>query len=173
MVPVEEPPGPPRLVEDAGAAVADAPYDLIVAVDDLMTALIEAMGFEGTVDAYGAGDVILVDVATRETGLFIGQKGETIDAIQYLLNIAIYKRRPFLKRIVVDCEGYRQRRVEAIQGMAHRTARRVRRERRPLSLPPMSAAERRVVHLFLKENPDVTTFSDGEEEDRRVIVSPV
>ena len=161
------------LEEEPEASDAEVPHDLIVAVDEFMTSLMDAMGFEATVDTYDAGDVIAVDVATKETGLFIGQKGETIDAIQYLLNVAIYKDRPFLKRIVIDSEGYRQRRVEAIQGMAHRTARRVLREKRPLSLPPMSPAERRVVHLFLKENPNVTTFSEGKEEDRRVVVSPV
>jgi spoIIIJ-associated protein len=133
----------------------------------------DAMGLDATVDAYDAGEVVAVDVATNETGLFIGQKGETIDAIQYLVNVAVYRDRPFVKRIVVDSEGYRQRRVEAIQGMAHRTARRAIREKRPLSLPPMSAAERRVVHLFLKENPKVTTSSEGKEEERRVVVSPV
>src|ERR671910_367875 len=63
--------------------------------------------------------------------------------------------------------------IEAMQGMAHRTARRALREKRPLSLPPMSPAERRVIHLFLKENPDVTTTSEGEEENRRVVVNPI
>jgi spoIIIJ-associated protein len=158
--------------EDPSATVSDASHDVIVAADEFMTALVDRMGLDGTVDAYDAGDVIAVDVATKETGLFIGQKGETIDAMQYLLNVVIYKNRQFLKRIVVDSEGYRQRRIEAIQGMAHRIARRALREKRPLSLPPMSAAERRVVHLFLKENPNVTTASEGKEEDRRVTVSP-
>jgi spoIIIJ-associated protein len=167
-----EPVLPVKETQKATESVEE-PHDLIVAVDEFMTALIDAMGFDATVDAYNAGDVIAVDVATKETGLFIGQKGETIDAIQYLLNVAVYKDRPFVKRIVVDSEGYRQRRVKAIQGMAHRIARRALREKRPLSLPPMSAAERRVVHLFLKENPNVTTFSDGEEEERRVIVDPL
>jgi spoIIIJ-associated protein len=155
------------------AATEDVPEDLIVGVDEFMTALVDSMGLDATVDAYDAGDVIAVDVATRETGLFIGQKGETIDAVQYLVNVAVYKNRPFIKRIVVDSEGYRQRRVEAIQGMAHRTARRALREKRPLELPPMSASERRVVHLFLKDNPNVTTSSEGKEEERRVVVSPV
>jgi spoIIIJ-associated protein len=160
-------------IEDSGTAAGDVTDDLIVAVDEFMTTLIGAIGLDSTVDAYDAGDVIAVEVATKEAGLVIGQKGETIDAIQYLLNVCVYKDRPFVKRIVVDSEGYRQRRVEAIQGMAHRTARRALREKRAVSLPPMTAAERRVVHLFLKENPHVTTFSDGEEEQRRVIVSPV
>lgn len=170
----QEAPQAAQIVEEDDAAVAaGAPEDLILAIDEFATALVEAMGLDATIDAHDAGDAIAVDVATKETGLFIGQKGETIDAIQYLLNVAVYKNRPFVKRIVVDSEGYRQRRIEAIQGMAHRTARRALRERRPLSLPPMPAAERRVVHLFLKENPKVTTSSEGKEDSRKVVVSPV
>jgi spoIIIJ-associated protein len=165
---------PAKIVEedDDGFAV-EAPEDLILAVDEFATALVDAMGIDATIDAHDAGDAIAVDVTTKETGLIIGQKGETIDAIQYLLNVAVYKNRPFAKRIVVDSEGYRQRRIEAIQGMAHRTARRAVREGRPLSLPPMPAAERRVVHLFLKENPKVTTSSEGKDDARKVVVNPV
>jgi len=159
--------------EDDKSTGEEAPEDLILAVDELATALVEAMGLDATIDAYDSGDIIAVDVATNETGLLIGQKGETIDAIQYLLNVAVYKNRPFAKRIVVDSEGYRQRRIEAIQGMAHRTARRAVRERRPLSLPPMPAAERRVVHLYLQENPKVTTSSEGKDDARKVIVNPI
>jgi spoIIIJ-associated protein len=170
--PVEEVPQETAHIENSDLVAEDAPEDLMLAIDEFVTTLVEAMGLDATVDAYDMGNVIAVDVATRETGLFIGQKGETIDAIQYLLNVAVYKDRPFVKRIVVDSEGYRQRRVEAIQGMAHRTARRALREKRPLSLPPMPAAERRVVHMFLKENPKVTTSSEGKEEARRVVVSP-
>ena len=162
-----------RPLEEDSPADSEVPDDLIIAIDEFAILLVEAMGIDATVDVYESGDVISVDIATEETGLLIGQKGETIDAIQYLLNVIIYKNRSFSKRIVVDSEGYRQRRVEAIQGMAHRTARRALREKRPLSLPPMSPAERRVVHLFLKENPQVTTSSEGEEENRRVVVNPV
>jgi spoIIIJ-associated protein len=164
----------PQLGEEDDKSIAEeAPEDLILAVDELATALVEAMGLDATIDAYDSGDIIAVDVATNETGLLIGQKGETIDAVQYLLNVAVYKNRPFSKRIVVDSEGYRQRRIEAIQGMAHRTARRAVRERRPLSLPPMPAAERRVVHMYLKENPKVTTSSEGKDDARKVIVNPI
>ena len=158
--------------ERGHAASDQVPEDLIVAVDEFMTSLLDGMDIDATVDAYDAGEVIAVDVATKEKGLFVGRKGETIDAVQYLSNVVVYKSRAFTKKIVVDAEGYRQRRVEALQGMAHRAARRALREKRSLSLPPMSAAERRVVHLFLRENPDVTTYSEGEEEGRRVVVSP-
>ena len=168
--------GPPEVAsattEVGSGEVQEAPVELILDTDRFATDLIEAMGFDGMVDAFDAEEVIQVNFATSQTGLLIGQKGETIDAVQYLLNLAIYKDRPFIKRIVADTEGYRKRRVEAIQGMAHRTARRAQREKRRLSLPPMSAAERRVVHLYLKDNPSVTTASEGQDDDRRVVVSP-
>lgn len=162
----------PSQVQEDGEPAEDIPEDLIVAVDEFVTTLMNAMGFQATVDAYESGDVIAVDVITKETGLLVGRKGETIDAVQYLTNVVVYKDRPFAKKIVVDSEGYRQRRVEALQGMAHRTARRAVREEQPFSLPPMTAAERRVVHLFLENNPNVETSSEGEEEDRRVVITP-
>ncbi len=159
--------------EDLSAEATEAPHEMLLAVDEFMTTLLGLMSFDATVDAHDSGDEIVVDVVTEEAGLFIGQKGETIDAIQHLLNVVVHRKRPFAKRIVVDSEGYRQRRIEALQGMAHRTARRALREKRPLSLPPMTAAERRVIHIFLKENPNVVTSSEGKEENRRVVVNPV
>ncbi|CAA9464248.1 MAG: RNA-binding protein Jag [uncultured Rubrobacteraceae bacterium] len=161
------------LIQEAGESTEDIPEDLIVAVDEFVTTLMNAMGFQATVDAYESGEVITVDVITKETGLLVGRKGETIDAVQYLTNVAVYRDRVFSKKIVIDSEGYRQRRVEALQGMAHRTARRAVREEQALSLPPMTAAERRVVHLFLEKNPHVDTSSEGEEEDRRVVITPI
>lgn len=127
---------------------------------------------DARLDIYDAGDFVAVDVTTEEAGLFIGQKGETIDALQYLLNVAVYRDRPFAKRIILDSEGYRQRRIEALQGMAHRSARRAVREKRMIELPPMNPAERRVVHIFLKDNERVTTASDGAGDNRRVCISP-
>lgn len=170
--PSEQPPGVRVDSEPEGAASPDVPEELLLATDRFATELIDALGFDGTVDTFDTDEAIYVEFATGHTGLLIGQKGETIDAVQYLINVAIYKDHPFVKRIVVDTEGYRQRRVEAIQGMAHRTARRALREKRRLSLPPMSAAERRVVHLYLKANPGVSTASEGQDEDRRVVISP-
>lgn len=149
-----------------------APEELLEDTRNLVTSVVEAMGFEARIDVYDAGGFIAVDVTSDNTALFIGQKGETIDALQYLINAAIYRKRPFVKRIILDAEGYRQRRVEAIQGIAHRTARRAVRERRTVELPPMNPSERRVVHLFLRDNPKVTTASEGAGENRRVKISP-
>jgi spoIIIJ-associated protein len=160
------------LGESTAAENIAAPEDLLDEIRNLVTSVVEAMGFEARIDVYDAGGFVAVDVASDNTALFIGQKGETIDALQYLVNAAIYRRWPFVKRIILDAEGYRQRRVEAIQGIAHRTARRAVRERRTVELPPMSPSERRIVHLFLKDNPKVTTASEGSGENRRVKISP-
>jgi spoIIIJ-associated protein len=151
----------------------EAPEELLDEIRVLVSSVLDAMGFEARVEVYDAGGFIAADVAPDNTALFIGQKGETIDALQYLVNLSAFRERPFFKRVVLDAEGYRQRRVEAIQGMAHRTARRAVRERRTVEMPPMNSAERRVVHLFLSENPGVTTESEGSGDNRRVKVSPI
>jgi spoIIIJ-associated protein len=158
--------------ESSESGQVEAPEELLDEIRALVTSVLDAMGFEARVEVYDAGGFIAADVAPDNTALFIGQKGETIDALQYLVNVAAFRERPFFKRIVLDAEGYRQRRVEAIQGMAHRTARRAVRERRTVEMPPMSSSERRVVHLFLSENPGVTTESEGTGDNRRVKVSP-
>lgn len=145
---------------------------LIEEVEQYVSSVMDAMGLGARLDVYDTDEYIAVDIASDHTALIIGQKGETIDSLQYLVNSAIYRDREFVKRIVLDSEGYRQRRIEAIQGMAHRTARKSIREDRDIKMPPMNSSERRVVHVYLKDNPDVTTFSEGSGNDRRVTVSP-
>ncbi len=174
---VEEPADTSDELSEVFAETTDAeqvavPEDLLDEIKELVTSVVDAMGFESRIDVYDAGSFVAADVASDNTALFIGQKGETIDALQYLINAAIYRKRPFVKRIVLDAEGYRQRRIEAIQGMAHRTARRAVRERRTVELPPMNPSERRIVHLFLRDNPKVTTASEGSGDNRRVRISP-
>lgn len=171
---VEEEPQPvetdiaPEPQEDA----EEIPQDAVDETRERATVLLDAMGFGARVEVYDAGGFVAVDVSTDDTALFIGQKGETIDALQYLINASVNRTRTSRVRIVLDAEGYRQRRVEALQGMAHRTARKALREDRPIELPPMNPAERRVVHLFLRDNPRVTTESEGVGDSRRVLVSP-
>lgn len=159
----------PKPQEDA----EEIPQEVVEATEARIIALLDAMGFDARVEVYDAGGFVAVDVATEDTALFIGQKGETIDALQYLINASVNRMRTSRVRVVLDAEGYRQRRVEALQGMAHRTARKALREARPIELPPMNPAERRVVHLFLRDNPRVMTESEGVGDSRRVRVSPV
>lgn len=165
---------PTQVAEEEPSSEPDTvPDEVLAEVRGFMDRVVEGMGLDARLDVYDAGDFVAVDVATDQTGLFIGQKGETIDALEYLAGIAVFKDRDFWKRLVVDSEGYRQRRIEAVQGIAHRTARRALRENRAIQLPPMNAPERRVVHLYLKENERVNTLSEGEGENRRVTISPL
>ena len=148
------------------------PQELLAETEESVASVLDAMGFEARVDVYDAGGYVAVDVAADNTALIIGQKCETIDALKYLVNAGLNKRSDSRVRVVLDAEGYRQRRVEALQGMAHRTARKAVREDRTIELPPMNPSERRVVHLFLRDNPGVTTESEGAGSSRRVRVSP-
>lgn len=168
-----------NLSVDGGSVQDEHMGELRESSDELMdeirryvSSVVGAMGLDSRVDVYDTDEYIAVDIASDHTALLIGQKGETIDSLQHLTNSAVYKDRPFVKRIILDSEGYRQRRVEAIQGMAHRTARKSVRERRNIQMPPMNSSERRIVHVYLKDNPEVTTFSEGAGDGRRVIVSP-
>jgi len=158
----------PEPQEDA----EEIPAEVIEETESHVAALLDAMGFDAQIEVYDAGGFVAVDVTTKDTALFIGQKGETIDALQYLVNASVNRRKATRSRIVLDAEGYRQRRVEALQGMAHRTARKALRESRSIEMPPMNPAERRVVHLFLRDNPRVSTESEGAGDSRRVRVSP-
>jgi spoIIIJ-associated protein len=151
---------------------AEVSEELLGEVRRFASYAVDAMGLDARIDVYDTESFIAVDVASDEAGLFIGQKGETINAFQYLLNVAVYRDRPYAKRIVVDSEGYRQRRVEAVQGIAHRMARKAVREGRSVELPPMNTSERRIVHIFLRDNAQVSTASQGTGESRRVTVSP-
>lgn len=149
-----------------------APEDLLEATRTFTAEAVSGMGFEARIDVYDTEEFIAVDVSPGDPGLFIGQKGETIDALQHLINIAVYQDRDFVKRIVLDSEGYRQRRIEAVQGMAHRMARRAFREGQEVQLPPMNSSERRIVHTYLKDDSKVNTTSEGSGRNRRVNITP-
>ena len=115
---------------------------------------------------------IFVDILGQDLGMLIGRRGEHLAQLQYLVNLLVARRLDAYTRIVVDVEGYRTRREESLVGLAERVARQVARSRRPIQLEPMPPNERRIVHITLRENPDVTTVSNGEGNLRRVTVQP-
>ncbi len=115
---------------------------------------------------------IFIDVLGRDLGMLIGRRGENLAQIQYLVNLLANRKLGDWTRVIVDVEGYRSRREESLIGLAERVARQVARSRRPIVLEPMPPNERRIVHMTLKSNPDVTTESNGEGANRRVTVQP-
>lgn len=115
---------------------------------------------------------IFIDVLGRDLGMLIGRRGENLAQIQYIVNLLTNRRLGTWTRVILDVEGYRSRREESLIGLAERVARQVARSRRPIMLEPMPPNERRIVHLTLRGNPDVTTESSGEGSMRRVTVQP-
>ncbi len=115
---------------------------------------------------------IFLDVIGRDLGLLIGRRGENLSQLQYLVTLLVNRRLPGFNRVILDIEGYRLRREEALIGLAERVSRQVARTRRPVALDPMPSNERRVIHMALRSSQEVTTESSGEGTMRRVMVLP-
>lgn len=105
-------------------------------------------------------------------GLLIGRRGETLRSLQFMVNLLVSRKVQKWPQVVVDVGNYRQRRQESLEGLARRIAERVRQSGRPLTLEPMGAYERRIVHLALRADTSVYTESTGEGENRKVVIYP-
>lgn len=114
----------------------------------------------------------VVGLSEPDQTTLIGRRGETLDAIQFLVNLILGRQTDLWARISVDIEGYRLRRKHALINLAHRTAEQVQTRKQAIPLEAMSAQERRIVHMTLAEDPNVTTESSGFDPDRRVVVLP-
>ena len=115
----------------------------------------------------------LIDVELKgdEMGILIGKRGQTLDSLQYLTNLAINKNSEEYYKVKVDTEDYRKRRKETLENLAKNIAYKVKRTKRPVSLEPMNPFERRVIHSALQNDKYVTTHSEGEEPYRHVVVT--
>ena len=140
-------------------------------VNNFLTGLFERMDVEVSLDIKESEDSINVILTGKEPGALIGRRGETLDAIQHLTNYVINRSVLGRVRINLDAENYRQRRNEALETLASKTAGKVIKYRRNLTLDPMNAYERHVIHSALQEHQQVSTFSVGTEPNRRVVVA--
>lgn len=141
-------------------------------LEGLLTRLAEALGLAATVEVAEEDGVLHGTLRGEELGLFIGRHGQTIDAVQHLAQRAVAIFTGEQRRVVVDAEGYRDRRREVLERQAAEAADEALREERAVPLDPMSASERRLVHEYLREREGVETHSEGEGSDRRLVVSP-
>ena len=113
---------------------------------------------------------VRLDLEGVDPGWLIGKHGENINALQFLLTLML-AHKGIHQRVVLDTGNYRSKREEALKETARKLAERVRRMRRPYTMPPLPPMERRVVHLALQDQPDVSTYSEGEEPYRKVVIS--
>ena len=112
------------------------------------------------------------NVTGEDLGILIGRRGQTLATLQYLVRLMVSHQTKIWTPIVIDVEGYKQRRSEALQALAARLAEQVRARGTPFTLEPMPAYERRIIHLALADHPDVTTQSIGEGDLRKVVILP-
>ena len=143
-------------------------------VEELLERVVEALGLSASVEVVVEDETITGTVHGTDLGLFIGRHGQTIEAVQHLAyRIAVHRADGERKRIVIDAEGYRARREEALHRQADQAADDAVRYKRPVALDAMTASERKIVHEYLRERGDVETYSEGEEPDRHLVVAPL
>jgi spoIIIJ-associated protein len=148
--------------------------DLASEVRALVTRIVEGIGVTARIDLAEEEDLITASCTGPDLGMLIGRHGQTIDAVQYLANAVMWRRHPDdRKEVVVDAAGYRDRRRATLESLAVRSAERALSDGEPVELEPMTAVERKVVHVRLKEFDGVETTSEGTEPNRYVVVHPV
>jgi spoIIIJ-associated protein len=140
---------------------------------ELVERIAGALGAPVAVSIQEDDEILTATLTGPDLGLVIGKHGQTIDAIQYLANVIVWRGRDERKSVVVDAAGYRERRKASLEQLAERAAGEARASGQPVSLEPMTAVERKIVHLHLQEREDVETTSEGTEPTRYVVVKPV
>lgn len=143
------------------------------AAREFLAGLLERMNVSAEIETeIGEDQLVYMRMSGRRMGVVIGRRGQTLDAIQYLVNLVANKLPGPRARIVLDAEGYRDKRAETLRNLATRLAAKAKSERRKTVLEPMNALERRIVHLALADDAEVETRSEGEEPYRRVVILP-
>ncbi|MBA2506909.1 MAG: KH domain-containing protein [Thermoleophilaceae bacterium] len=160
---------------EAWRAIADVvPEESPERVRQLITRVVGACGLEATIDVDESAEEIRATVNGEDLGLLIGKHGSTIDALQHLaFRAAFPEPTGERKRVVVDAAGYRERRAATLHRAADRAVEDALSFSRSVELEPMTSPDRKIVHDYLADRTDVQTHSEGEEPERRLVVSPV
>jgi len=158
-------------------ALPDGHDPILDKTESVVSKLLYQMGMQAQVSAhYGEPredrHPIMVDIRGQDLGVLIGHRGETLNAFQYVASLMVGKETQQFIQLIVDVEGHRDRRERQLRQLAQRMAEQVIKTGRKLTLEPMPAAERRVIHMELRDHPAVTTQSTGEEPHRKITILP-
>jgi spoIIIJ-associated protein len=142
-------------------------------LQEYLQTILACLGINGSVEAATAEDRINIAIYGEKMGILIGKRGQTLDALQYLLNV-VHHRKGNVDgtRVVLDVENYRNKREQTLRELANRLAKKVAAYRKAVVLEPMSAQERRIIHSALQDHSAVSTYSQGEEPYRKVVIAP-
>ena len=148
--------------------------DLAEKASEFLLGMLERMGISADIDIKDDTDKTVLEIQTQDTELVIGRRGVVIDALQHLVNKAVYKERreEKTKPLVVDSGGFRDKQVERLRTLAQRMSEKALQTKQVVELQPMSAHDRRIVHMAISEIAGLTTRSEGEGEDRHICIVP-
>ncbi|WP_409227355.1 RNA-binding cell elongation regulator Jag/EloR [Gudongella sp. SC589] len=141
--------------------------------DKFLDGILKGMGIIALHDISIEDDILKIEInniSSSDMGILIGKRGNTLDSIQYLLSLAINKDRENYLRVLLDAEGYRAKREETLKRLANKMAEKAIYSKRPVKLEPMNPYERRIIHSALQEFDGVSTYSEGNEPYRRVVI---
>ena len=160
--------------------VKDAVVQVIVVHDeveiakDFLSTVLESMKIEAKSEVTKDGDVLRVEIYNvdpSDMGILIGKRGNTLDSLQYLLSLAINKGKGEYLKVLLDAEGYRKKREETLIRLANKMAEKAKYSKRPIKLEPMNPYERRIIHYSLQNIAGITTYSEGDEPYRRIVIN--
>lgn len=144
--------------------------DAIEEAENFLKDVLEKMGIDVRVEVERKSDHVLFQMYGSELGIVIGRRGQTLDALQYLLNVIANRRADEYVRIVLDGEDFRKRRKETLENLALRLAKRAMRTGKEIILEPMSPQDRKIIHSVLQDHERVVTYSKGQEPNRRIVI---
>lgn len=139
---------------------------------ELLNSILRNMNLDVEMEIIEKNERVSININGPELGILIGRRGETLDALQYLVNLSANKNMEKRKRIWIDIEGYRKRREETLKKLAIKLADKAKQRGRNVVLEPMNSMERRIIHTALQDRSDIYTFSEGEEPYRKIVISP-
>lgn len=141
-------------------------------VSKVLEALLTRMGLAYRIDQVDLEeDRVRINIAGKDVGLLIGRKGETLNALQFVVGLIYNRNREEKTRIILDVEDYRKKKEQSLQSLALRLSDKVKNTKKNVVMRPMSSQERRIVHTALQADPQVTTYSTGDEPNRKVVIS--
>lgn len=158
--------------DEEAAALAVASDELVDTAVGVLMELLDLLRVEGEIEVRSRSYPLTLNVHGEDLGILIGRHGDTLASLQFIVNLLVGRRMGRWTRVVVDVEEYRQRRERTLRDVAGRAADRVRRTRQVVTLEPMPANERRIVHMTLQGDRFVATHSVGEGDSRKVVISP-
>jgi spoIIIJ-associated protein len=146
--------------------------DAVEVLRELLEEIVDAVGLDVDIHIDRGEGELVGRVEGEDVGLLIGRRGQTIDAIQHLAQRIVFRGDASDARVVIDADGYRERRAQTLSAIALDAAEDALETGEPIELEPMPASERRVIHEFLRDRGDVVTHSEGQEPERYLVVEP-